>query len=296
MGHSVPKEDSPYPAPWHRRLESWGACTGATFDLNRSKDGNRNRQGPVPDAAGFCPGRRAIQPHGPRQGSGPACRPPAHRARAGHSARCGLDPIHRRRPARSRSLCAAARRRPTRTRPLERHLRRAGLDLRPLGRLSSGRSAPLPASLLLTLLRHAALTGAPVTVPSVNGFVETFPAARLTAPSLHCSKEDWPPAIAAVFPPLRPPPPASPNPCPCCPSSCSSRPASSLTRTAARLPLVPQREPRRRSTPGPGSPAAAHRVSWFQGNGRLLPRTRSFPTRSFPSALRTSRVQGREGL
>ncbi len=44
----------------------------------------------------------------------------------------------------------------------------------------------LPASLLLTLLRHAALTGAPVTVPSVNGFVETFPAVldRSIAPLL----------------------------------------------------------------------------------------------------------------
>ncbi len=34
----------------------------------------------------------------------------------------------------------------------------------------------LPASLLLCLLRHAQLTGCPVTVPEVNGFIETFPA------------------------------------------------------------------------------------------------------------------------
>ncbi len=34
----------------------------------------------------------------------------------------------------------------------------------------------LPASLLLCLLRHAEVTGNPVTVASVNGFVETFPA------------------------------------------------------------------------------------------------------------------------
>ncbi len=34
----------------------------------------------------------------------------------------------------------------------------------------------LPASLLLYLLRHAEVTGSPVTVPSINGFVETFPA------------------------------------------------------------------------------------------------------------------------
>jgi len=34
----------------------------------------------------------------------------------------------------------------------------------------------IPASLMLCLLRHACLTGSPVTVPSVNGFVETFPA------------------------------------------------------------------------------------------------------------------------
>jgi len=34
----------------------------------------------------------------------------------------------------------------------------------------------LPASLVLYLLRHAALTGSPVTVPAVNGFAETFPA------------------------------------------------------------------------------------------------------------------------
>ena len=34
----------------------------------------------------------------------------------------------------------------------------------------------LPSSLILYLLAHAKVTGAPVTVPSVNGFAETFPA------------------------------------------------------------------------------------------------------------------------
>jgi molybdopterin-guanine dinucleotide biosynthesis protein A len=34
----------------------------------------------------------------------------------------------------------------------------------------------LPASLLMFLLRHAQVTGAAVTVPSVNGFAQTFPA------------------------------------------------------------------------------------------------------------------------
>ena len=50
----------------------------------------------------------------------------------------------------------------------------------------------LPASLVLTLLQHASLTGSLVTVPSVNGFVETFPAVldASIAPLLERELED----------------------------------------------------------------------------------------------------------
>jgi molybdopterin-guanine dinucleotide biosynthesis protein A len=44
----------------------------------------------------------------------------------------------------------------------------------------------LPASLVVCLLRHARITGSAVTVPSVNGFAQTFPAVvdRVTLPML----------------------------------------------------------------------------------------------------------------
>jgi molybdopterin-guanine dinucleotide biosynthesis protein A len=45
----------------------------------------------------------------------------------------------------------------------------------------------LPASLLVFLLRHARITGAAVTLASVNGFAQTFPSVldRSTLPALH---------------------------------------------------------------------------------------------------------------
>jgi molybdopterin-guanine dinucleotide biosynthesis protein A len=59
----------------------------------------------------------------------------------------------------------------------------------------------LPASLLICLLRHAQIAGAPVTVASVNGFAQTFPAVldRSVLPLLHAELKSGRTGCFAAF-------------------------------------------------------------------------------------------------